>query len=79
MAAFAKQYSKAHSPFPIFLSYCATSASGPLKDMGMEAIYEFEVKDIPVTVAVDATGESVHHSGPLVWREKIRKKGLLVG
>ncbi len=48
------------------------------EDMGMEAIYEFEVKDMPVTVAVDATGESVHHTGPLVWREKIRKEGLLV-
>src|SRR5690606_14877510 len=40
-------------------------------DLGMEAIYEFDVKDMPVTVAVDATGESVHHTAPLVWREKI--------
>ena len=46
-------------------------------DLGMEAIYEFEVKDMPVTVAVDAEGTSVHHTGPLVWREKIRKEGLL--
>src|SRR5262245_19483276 len=38
-------------------------------DLGMEAIYEFDVKDMPVTVAVDATGESVHHTAPLVWRE----------
>ena len=33
-------------------------------DLGMEAIYEFEVKDMPVTVAVDARGESVHETGP---------------
>jgi fumarate hydratase class I len=47
------------------------------EDLGMEAIYEFDVKDMPVTVAVDATGVSVHNTGPLVWREKIRKEGLL--
>ena len=46
------------------------------EDLGMEAIYEFEVADMPVTVAVDATGESVHHTGPLVWREKIAKGEL---
>ena len=43
------------------------------EDLGMEAIYEFEVQDMPVTVAVDATGESVHQTAPLVWKEKIRK------
>ncbi|MCA3255924.1 MAG: fumarate hydratase, partial [Alphaproteobacteria bacterium] len=43
------------------------------EDLGMEAIYEFEVRDMPVTVAVDSTGESVHATGPLVWREKIAK------
>jgi len=42
-------------------------------DLGMEAIYEFEVKDMPVTVAVDACGESVHESGPREWRQKIGK------
>ncbi|PZU10149.1 fumarate hydratase [Sphingomonas sp.] len=47
------------------------------EDLGMEAIYEFEVKDMPVTVAVDATGTSVHTTGPLVWREKIAKERLL--
>ena len=47
------------------------------EDLGMEAIYEFEVRDMPVTVAVDATGESVHASGPLVWREKIAKARAL--
>ncbi len=46
-------------------------------DLGMEAIYEFEVKDMPVTVAVDAQGTSVHHTGPLVWREKIAKMRAL--
>ncbi|MGQ0383790.1 MAG: fumarate hydratase [Gammaproteobacteria bacterium] len=43
------------------------------EDLGMEAIYEFEVKDMPVTVAVDARGESVHQTGPRIWGEKIRQ------
>jgi fumarate hydratase class I len=47
------------------------------EDLGMEAIYEFEVKDMPVTVAVDSDGQSVHHLAPLVWREKIAKERLL--
>jgi fumarate hydratase, class I len=42
-------------------------------DLGMEAIYEFEVKDMPVTVAVDANGTSVHESGPKLWQTKIGK------
>ncbi len=42
------------------------------EDLGMEAIYEFEVSDMPVTVAVDSTGESVHETGPRIWGEKIR-------
>ena len=46
-------------------------------DLGMEAIYEFTVQDMPVTVAVDSAGDSVHHLAPLVWREKIAKEGLL--
>jgi fumarate hydratase class I len=46
-------------------------------DLGMEAIYEFEVEDMPVTVAVDALGESVHHLAPLVWRDKIAKMKAL--
>jgi fumarate hydratase class I len=40
-------------------------------DLGMEAIYEFEVKDMPVTVAVDANGTSVHETGPKEWQAKI--------
>ncbi len=40
-------------------------------DLGMEAIYEFEVRDMPVTVAVDARGHSVHQAGPQEWRRKI--------
>ena len=40
-------------------------------DLGMEAIYEFEVRDMPVTVAVDAEGTSVHQSGPAEWSAKI--------
>jgi fumarate hydratase class I len=41
------------------------------EDLGMEAIYEFEVKDMPVTVAVDSEGSSVHHTGPADWRARI--------
>jgi fumarate hydratase class I len=40
-------------------------------DLGMEAIYEFDVKDMPVTVAVDANGSSVHNTGPAEWSKKI--------
>jgi len=40
-------------------------------DLGMEAIYEFEVEDMPVTVAVDANGSSLHASGPADWSKKI--------
>jgi fumarate hydratase, class I len=40
-------------------------------DLGMEAIYEFEVKDMPVTVAVDSNGTSVHSMGPADWSKKI--------
>jgi fumarate hydratase, class I len=42
-------------------------------DLGMEAIYEFEVQDMPVTVAVDSKGSSVHESGPKLWQAKIGK------
>jgi fumarate hydratase class I len=41
------------------------------EDLGMEAIYEFEVEDMPVTVAVDSTGSSVHQAGPEEWQKKI--------
>ena len=43
------------------------------EDLGMEAIYEFEVKDMPVTVAVDAQGTSVHNTGPKKWQAIIGK------
>jgi len=39
----------------------------------MEAIYEFEVRDMPVTVAVDSHGTSVHKTGPAEWQARIRK------
>jgi fumarate hydratase class I len=42
-------------------------------DLGMEAIYEFEVTDMPVTVGVDADGTSVHQTGPREWQQKIGK------
>ena len=41
------------------------------EDMGMEAIYEFVVQDMPVTVAVDSQGESVHQTGPAIWKVKL--------
>jgi fumarate hydratase class I len=41
-------------------------------DLSMEAVHEFEVEDMPVTVAVDSRGESVHETGPREWREKIK-------
>ncbi len=42
------------------------------EDLGMEAIYEFDVEEMPVTVAVDSKGESVHKTGPQIWRNKLR-------
>jgi len=42
-------------------------------DLGMEAIHEFDVRDMPVTVAVDANGTSVHETGPREWRSRIGK------
>jgi fumarate hydratase class I len=41
----------------------------------MEAIYEFTVQDMPVTVAVDAAGTSVHQTGPAEWSQKIASIG----
>ncbi len=42
------------------------------EELGMEAIYEFQVQDMPVTVAVDSSGESVHKTGPAIWRANIQ-------
>ncbi len=46
-------------------------------ELGMEAIYEFDVRDMPVTVAVDAQGTSVHTTGPREWQQKIGKIPVL--
>ncbi|MCP5419779.1 MAG: fumarate hydratase [Gammaproteobacteria bacterium] len=46
-------------------------------ELGMEAVYEFEVEDMPVTVAVDVNGDSVHKTGPAEWRVKIGKIPVL--
>ena len=43
------------------------------EDLGMEAIYEFTVEDMPVSVAVDVRGSSVHHTAPKIWQAKIGK------
>ena len=48
-------------------------------DLGMEAIYEFEVEEMPVTVAVDASGQNVHETGPREWQERIRGLPVLQG
>jgi fumarate hydratase class I len=44
------------------------------EDLGMEAIHEFEIRDMPVTVAVDVNGESVHTTGPAQWQQIILKR-----
>ena len=46
------------------------------EDIGMEAIYEFDVKDMPVTVAVDSAGKSVHNTAPAEWSARIRTLGI---
>ncbi|GAC31445.1 fumarate hydratase [Paraglaciecola polaris] len=43
------------------------------EDLGMEAIYEFDVQDMPVTVAVDSTGANAHETGPAIWKVKIQE------
>ncbi|PNS07773.1 fumarate hydratase [Solilutibacter silvestris] len=48
------------------------------EDLGMEAIYEFEVEDMPVTVAVDSRGSSVHQTGPKEWQAKIGRIPVVV-
>jgi len=45
-------------------------------ELGMEAVYEFEVEDMPVTVAVDSQGESVHETGPRIWQARIEEEQL---
>ena len=47
-------------------------------ELGMEAIYEFDVVDMPVTVPVDSTGESVHQTGPKFWQHKIETEQLAI-
>ena len=48
-------------------------------DLGMEAIYEFEVQDFPVTVAVDSEGQNVHVNAPMLWQKRIKDEGLREG
>ena len=48
-------------------------------ELGMEAIYEFEVEDMPVTVAVDSLGQSAHQTGPAIWKAKIAELGAELG
>jgi fumarate hydratase class I len=44
------------------------------EELGMEAIYEFTVKDMPVTVAVDSEGTNVHALGPAQWKQRIAER-----
>ena len=46
------------------------------EDLGMEAIYAFTVKDMPVSVAVDCRGESVHITGPKIWQQRIEEQAI---
>jgi len=46
------------------------------EDLGMEAIYAFTVKNMPVSVAVDSRGDSVHISGPALWKRKIEEQAI---
>jgi fumarate hydratase class I len=48
------------------------------EDLGMEAIYEFEVVDMPVTVAVSANGDAVHKTGPALWQQKIHDEKIIM-
>jgi len=47
-------------------------------DLGMEAIYEFDVTDMPVTVAVDSNGVSVHDTGPREWQSRIKAGAAMI-
>ena len=47
------------------------------EDLGMEAIYEFEVVDMPVTVAVNASGDAVHKTGPANWKDIIAQHRVI--
>jgi fumarate hydratase class I len=47
------------------------------EDLGMEAIYEFDVVNMPVTVAVDAKGTSIHKTGPAEWQKRIAELPIL--
>lgn len=57
----------------VYLVARAIKASEVLafEELGTEAIYEFEVKDMPVTVAVGSHGASVHNTAPAIWAEKV--------
>jgi fumarate hydratase class I len=47
------------------------------EDLGMEAIYEFTVAEMPVTVAVDSAGRNIHETGPAEWRDRLRQLPVL--
>ena len=57
----------------LFLKQSNKPKLSAFEELGMEAIYEFEVEDMPVTVAVDSTGESAHVTGPAIWQAKIEE------
>ncbi len=54
----------------------AIKAAKPIafQDLGMEAIYELKVEDMPVTVALDSSGNSIHTTGPAAWKARLRER-----
>ena len=56
-----------------------TSRIGAFPDLGMEAIYEFEVENMPVVVAVDTEGNAIHSTGPAEWRQRIASLKVIPG
>ncbi len=71
IAAHRRAYLIAVAGPPISYQRLSAPAVVAFEDLGMEAIYEFDVKDMPVTVAVAADGENVHTSGPSYWRQRL--------
>jgi len=76
-----KSIAKHHSVYLMAVGGAAYLVSKAIKksrvvafaELGMEAIYEFTVEDMPVTVAVDTKGDSVHKTGPAIWKIKIQE------
>ena len=64
-------HGRRRSSLPRLQGHPQLASSSAFDDLGMEAIYEFDVVDMPVTVAVDSKGTSVHNTGPAEWKARI--------